>query len=150
LADTVGLAGPAQIRELFSAVNSKFDYLRLACICIVVPTRRRKKVLAAYDAAAAVLIRHWADWVDAPSRKMPCGKYRHESVVEALQQGGAELAAAEISGCVAENYSRVGGPLYESSAVRLMRQHGIYRQFSSPLIPGCHHYAQSSGEAQCR
>ena len=29
LADTVGLAGPAQIRELFSAVNSKFDYLEI-------------------------------------------------------------------------------------------------------------------------
>src|SRR5947209_3733530 len=26
LADTVGLAGPAQIRELFSAVSSKYDY----------------------------------------------------------------------------------------------------------------------------
>ena len=29
LADTVGLAGPAQIRELFSEVNSKFSYLEI-------------------------------------------------------------------------------------------------------------------------
>src|ERR1700681_3342883 len=29
LADTVGGAGPAQIRELFSAANSKFDYLEI-------------------------------------------------------------------------------------------------------------------------
>src|ERR1700690_1421183 len=29
LADTVGLAGPAQIRELFSAVNSKFSYVEI-------------------------------------------------------------------------------------------------------------------------
>ena len=29
LADTVGLAGPAQIRELFEAVNSKYDYLEI-------------------------------------------------------------------------------------------------------------------------
>jgi hydroxymethylglutaryl-CoA lyase len=29
LADTVGLAGPAQIRELFDAVSSKYDYLEI-------------------------------------------------------------------------------------------------------------------------
>jgi len=71
LADTVGLAGPAQIRELFSAVNSKFDYLEIGVHLHSRPDQAAEKVLAAYDAAAAVLIRHWADWVDAPSRKTP-------------------------------------------------------------------------------
>ncbi len=29
LADTVGMAGPAQIRELFEAMNSKYEYLEI-------------------------------------------------------------------------------------------------------------------------
>src|SRR5580704_17357337 len=50
LADTVGLAGPAQIRELFSAVTSKYDDLEIGVHLHSRPEQAAEKVLAAYDA----------------------------------------------------------------------------------------------------
>jgi len=50
LADTVGLAGPAQIRELVSAVLSKYDYLEIGVHLHSRPDQAVDKILAAYDA----------------------------------------------------------------------------------------------------
>src|SRR5947209_16904517 len=50
LADTVGLAGPAQIRELVSAVQAKYDYLEIGVHLHSRPDQSVEKVLAAYDA----------------------------------------------------------------------------------------------------
>jgi hydroxymethylglutaryl-CoA lyase len=50
LADTVGLAGPAQIRELVSAIISKYDYLEIGVHLHSLPGQAVEKVLAAYDA----------------------------------------------------------------------------------------------------
>jgi len=50
LADTVGLAGPAQIRELVSAVLSKYDYLEIGVHLHSRPEQAGEKILAAYDA----------------------------------------------------------------------------------------------------
>ena len=50
LADTVGLASPAQIREVVSAVMSKFDYLEIGVHLHSRPDESAAKILAAYDA----------------------------------------------------------------------------------------------------
>lgn len=50
LADTVGLATPQQVAEVFEAVNSKYDYLEIGCHLHSRPDEAAAKVLAAHDA----------------------------------------------------------------------------------------------------
>jgi len=50
LADTVGLATPQQVAEVFAAVNAKYDYLEIGCHLHSRPDEAVVKVLAAYDA----------------------------------------------------------------------------------------------------
>jgi hydroxymethylglutaryl-CoA lyase len=50
LADTVGLATPQQIAEVFAAVNAQYDYLEIGCHLHSRPHEAAAKVLASYDA----------------------------------------------------------------------------------------------------
>jgi hydroxymethylglutaryl-CoA lyase len=50
LADTVGLASPAQIRDLVGAVLAKYSYLEIGAHLHSRPEQAVEKVLAAYDA----------------------------------------------------------------------------------------------------
>jgi hydroxymethylglutaryl-CoA lyase len=50
LADTVGVAPPAKIREVVSAVMAKYDYLEIGVHLHSRPDQAAAKVLAAYDA----------------------------------------------------------------------------------------------------
>ncbi|HVZ16361.1 MAG TPA: hypothetical protein VG897_04540, partial [Terriglobales bacterium] len=50
LADTVGVATPQQVAEVFSAVNAQYDYLEIGCHLHSRPDQASAKVLAAYDA----------------------------------------------------------------------------------------------------
>jgi hydroxymethylglutaryl-CoA lyase len=50
LADTVGVATPQQIAEVFEAVNSQYDYLEIGCHLHSRPDQAAAKVLAAYQA----------------------------------------------------------------------------------------------------
>ncbi|HWR17623.1 MAG TPA: hydroxymethylglutaryl-CoA lyase [Terriglobales bacterium] len=50
LADTVGVASPQQIADVFAAVNARFDYLEIGCHLHSRPDEAAAKVLAAYDA----------------------------------------------------------------------------------------------------
>lgn len=50
LADTVGMATPAQIRDLVSAVQAKFGYLEIGVHLHSRPDQAVEKILAAYDA----------------------------------------------------------------------------------------------------
>src|ERR1051325_9769109 len=50
LADTVGMAGPKQIRELVSAVLGKYDYLEVGVHLHTHPDQAKEKIIAAYDA----------------------------------------------------------------------------------------------------
>jgi hydroxymethylglutaryl-CoA lyase len=52
LADTVGLAPPETVRDVVSAVLSKFDYLDIGVHMHARPSDAMAKVLAAYDAGA--------------------------------------------------------------------------------------------------
>jgi hydroxymethylglutaryl-CoA lyase len=50
LADTVGLATPEQIADVFAAVNQSYDYLDIGCHLHSRPDHAEEKVLAAYNA----------------------------------------------------------------------------------------------------
>jgi hydroxymethylglutaryl-CoA lyase len=50
LADTVGVATPQQIAEVFAAVNAQYDYLEIGCHLHSRPDEAAAKVLAAYNA----------------------------------------------------------------------------------------------------
>ncbi len=50
LADTVGLASPEQIAQVFEAVNAQYDYLEIGCHLHSRPEDAAAKVLAAYNA----------------------------------------------------------------------------------------------------
>src|SRR5277367_6547058 len=93
LADTVGLAGPAQIRELFSAVNSKFDYLEIGVHLHSRPEQAAEKVLAAYDAGCRRFDSALGGLGGCPfAQDALVGNIATEKVIEALKQRGAELA----------------------------------------------------------
>jgi hydroxymethylglutaryl-CoA lyase len=50
LADTVGVATPQQIADVFAAVNDRYDYLEIGCHLHSRPEEAAAKVLAAYKA----------------------------------------------------------------------------------------------------
>jgi hydroxymethylglutaryl-CoA lyase len=92
LADTVGLAGPAQIRELFNAVNSKYDYLEIGLHLHSRPEQAIEKILAAYDAGCRRFDSALGGLGGCPfAQDALVGNIATEKVVEGLQQKGAEL-----------------------------------------------------------
>jgi hydroxymethylglutaryl-CoA lyase len=94
LADTVGLAGPAQIRELFSAVNSKYSYLEIGLHLHSRPEQAAEKVVAAYDAGCRRFDSALGGLGGCPfAQDALVGNIATETVVEALRQRGAELPA---------------------------------------------------------
>src|SRR6266852_253466 len=94
LADTVGLAGPAQICELFDAVNSKYSYLEVGLHLHSRPEQAVEKVLAAYDAGCRRFDSALGGLGGCPfAQDALVGNIATEKVVEALQQRGAELPA---------------------------------------------------------
>ena len=92
LADTVGLAGPQQISELVSAVNSKYDYLEIGVHLHSRPDQAADKVLAAYDAGCRRFDSALAGLGGCPfAQDTLMGNIPTEKVIEALQQRGATL-----------------------------------------------------------
>jgi len=94
LADTVGLAGPAQIRELFDGVKSKYDYLEIGLHLHSRPEQAVEKIFAAYDAGC----RRFDSALGGLggclfARVVLMGKAATEKGVGALKQRGAELPA---------------------------------------------------------
>jgi hydroxymethylglutaryl-CoA lyase len=94
LADTVGLAGPAQIGELFDAVNSKYDYLEIGLHLHSRPEQAVEKILAAYDAGCRRFDSALGGLGGCPfAQDALVGNIATEKVVEALKQRGAGLPA---------------------------------------------------------
>ena len=117
LADTVGLAGPAQIRELFSAVNSKFHYLEIGVHLHSRPDQAAEKVLAAYDAGCRRFDSALGGLGGCPfAQDALVGNIATENVVEALQQGGAELPPLKSLDVLLRITAELGARYTESSA----------------------------------
>src|ERR1700675_2691766 len=92
LADTVGLAPPAQIRDVVSAVMAKFDYLEIGVHLHSRPDEAAGKILAAYDAGCRRFDSAIGGLGGCPfAQDTLVGNIPTECVMEALQQRGVPL-----------------------------------------------------------
>ena len=92
LADTVGVAGPKQIQELVSAVNSKFDYLEIGVHLHSRPDGASQKILAAYDAGCRRFDSALGGLGGCPfAQDQLIGNIATEKVIDALKTRDAKL-----------------------------------------------------------
>lgn len=92
LADTVGVAGPAQIGELVSAVISKYDYLEIGVHLHSRPDQAAEKIKAAYDAGCRRFDSALGGLGGCPfAQDALVGNIATEKVVDALTARGAAL-----------------------------------------------------------
>ncbi|HEV2114915.1 MAG TPA: hydroxymethylglutaryl-CoA lyase [Terriglobales bacterium] len=89
LADTVGVAGSEQIRELVSAVLARYDYLEIGVHLHSRPEQAVDKVLAAYDAGCRRFDSALGGLGGCPfAQDELVGNIPTEKVLEALKQRG--------------------------------------------------------------
>jgi len=94
LADTVGMAGPEQIRELVSAVLGKYNYLEIGVHLHSRTDQATEKILAAYDAGCRRFDSAIGGLGGCPfAQDALVGNIPTEKVLAALQQRGAQLPA---------------------------------------------------------
>jgi hydroxymethylglutaryl-CoA lyase len=92
LADTVGLAGPAQVRELVGDVIAKYAYLEIGVHLHSRPEQAAEKILAAYDAGCRRFDSALGGLGGCPfAQDALVGNIPTETVIEALKQRGADL-----------------------------------------------------------
>jgi hydroxymethylglutaryl-CoA lyase len=92
LADTVGVATPAQVSELVGAVMAKYDYLEIGVHLHGRPEDAEAKILAAYDAGCRRFDSAIGGLGGCPfAQDALVGNLATEKVIEALKQRGAEL-----------------------------------------------------------
>jgi hydroxymethylglutaryl-CoA lyase len=92
LADTVGMATPQQISDLFGAVNEKFRYLEIGAHLHSRPEHAGEKILAAYDAGCRRFDSALGGLGGCPfAQDALVGNIATEKVIETLRQRGAEL-----------------------------------------------------------
>ncbi len=94
LADTVGIAGPEQIRELVTAVVSRYDYLEIGVHLHSRPDQAAAKVIAAYDAGCRRFDSALGGLGGCPfAQDALVGNIPTETVVESLSARGAVFPA---------------------------------------------------------
>ncbi len=117
LADTVGMAGPAQIRELFEAVNSKYAYLEIGLHLHSRPEQAMEKILAAYDAGCRRFDSALGGLGGCPfAQDALVGNIATEKVVEALKQKGAALPSLKPLDVLLRVTNEIGARYTASSA----------------------------------
>jgi hydroxymethylglutaryl-CoA lyase len=89
LADTVGMATPAQVREVVSAVLAKYNYLDIGVHLHSRPEQAMEKVLSAYDAGCRRFDAAIGGLGGCPfAQDALVGNVPTEKVLEALTQRG--------------------------------------------------------------
>src|SRR2546425_1286641 len=117
LADTVGLAGPAQIRELVSAVLSKYDYLEIGVHLHSRPEQAVEKVLAGYDAGCRRFDSALGGLGGCPfAQDSLVGNIPTEKVLEGLRQRGADLPTLKPLDTLLRVSAELGARYTNSSA----------------------------------
>jgi hydroxymethylglutaryl-CoA lyase len=92
LADTVGMATPAQIGSLVGAVMDKYDYLEIGVHLHSRPEQAAEKIVAAYDAGCRRFDSALGGLGGCPfAQDALVGNIPTEKVLESLGQRGAEL-----------------------------------------------------------
>jgi len=117
LADTVGLAGPAQIRELFSAVHAKYEYLEIGVHLHSRPEQAQEKILAAYDAGCRRFDSALGGLGGCPfAQDALVGNIPTEKVIEALAQRDADLPTLKPLDTLLRVTTEIGARYTSSSA----------------------------------
>ena len=117
LADTVGLAGPAQIRELLSAVHAKYEYLEIGVHLHSRPEQAQEKILAAYDAGCRRFDSALGGLGGCPfAQDALVGNIPTEKVIEALAQRDADLPALKPLETLLRVTTEIGARYTSSSA----------------------------------
>ena len=117
LADTVGLAGPAQIRELVSAVRSKYDYLEVGVHLHSRPDQAVEKILAAYDAGCRRFDSALGGLGGCPfAQDALVGNIPTEKVLEALKQRDVAAPALKLLETLLRVTAEIGARYVSSSA----------------------------------
>lgn len=92
LADTVGMAGPEQIRQVVSVVLGKYDYLEIGVHLHSRPEQATEKILAAYDAGCRRFDSTLGGLGGCPfAQDVLIGNIPTEKVLDALKQRGAAV-----------------------------------------------------------
>ena len=113
LADTVGMASSQQISEVVQAVQAKYSYLEIGVHLHSRPEQAAEKILAAYDAGCRRFDSAIGGLGGCPfAQDALVGNIPTETVIEVLQQRGAELPAMKsldtllkATGGIAAKYS---------------------------------------------
>jgi hydroxymethylglutaryl-CoA lyase len=113
LADTVGMAGPQQIQELFSAVMQKYDYLEIGVHLHSRGEQAIEKVLAAYDAGCRRFDSALGGLGGCPfAQDVMVGNIPTEKIIEALTQRDTVLPSLKpldtllrVAGAFAARYT---------------------------------------------
>jgi len=117
LADTVGMAGAEQVRELVSAVLAKYDYLEIGVHLHSRPEQAAQKVLAAYDAGCRRFDSALGGLGGCPfAQDALVGNIATEKVVEALKGRGAELPALKPLDTLLRITAEIGAQYTASTA----------------------------------
>ena len=112
----MGLAGPAQIRELFSAINSEYDYLEIGLHLHSRPEQAVEKILAAYDAGCRRFDSALGGLGGCQfAQDALVGNIATEKVLEALKQRDAQLPALKPLDVLLRVTAEIGAR-YTSSA----------------------------------
>ena len=117
LADTVGVAGPEQIRDLVSAVLAEYDYLEIGVHLHSRPEQAIERILAAYDAGCRRFDSALGGLGGCPfAQDALVGNIPTEKVLEALGQRGAELPALKLLDTLLRVSAEIGVRYTSSSA----------------------------------
>src|SRR5271157_1044211 len=94
LADTVGLASPEKIREVVSAVLTKYDYLEIGMHLHSGPSQASAKIAAAYEVGCRRFDSAIGGLGGCPfAQHELVGNIPTETVIETLRRRGAQLPA---------------------------------------------------------
>ncbi|MBZ5719348.1 MAG: hydroxymethylglutaryl-CoA lyase [Acidobacteriia bacterium] len=117
LADTVGMAGPEQIRDLVTAVISKYDYMEIGMHLHSRTDEAVEKVQAAYDAGCRRFDSALGGLGGCPfAQDALVGNIPTEKIVEALAQRGAALPALKPLETLLKISTEIGARYADSSA----------------------------------
>ena len=117
LADTVGVAGPEQIRELVSTVISRYEYLEIGVHLHSRPDQAAEKVVAAYDAGCRRFDSALGGLGGCPfAQDALVGNIATEKVVEALTARGAVLPSLKPFEVLLRATAEIGARYSNSSA----------------------------------
>ena len=117
LADTVGVASPEQIKEVVSAVMSKYDYLEIGVHLHSRRDQAAAKILAAYDAGCRRFDSAIGGLGGCPfAQDDLVGNIPTETVIEALRGCGAQLPALKPLDALVRASAEIGSRYKISSA----------------------------------